>query len=231
MVADEKEVAKMESQLETAAISIPIHSIYGDLTVPKHATALVIFAHARANSRHSPRNKLVARILNDRGIATLLVDLLTPEEDLIDQRTWYYRFDIPLLADRLMGATDWVRQQQRLSGFSRGYFGATTGAAAALVAAGKRTDLISAIVSVEGRPDLAKEYLQKVIAPTLLTVGEYDFEAIRLNRVAAQAIRAPTSLKIVPGAMHLFEEQGALERMAVLARTWFEKKLVMKHAA
>jgi hypothetical protein len=197
----------MESQLETAAISIPIHSIHGDLTIPKHATSLVIFAHARANSRHSPRNKFVARILNNSGIATLLVDLLTPEEDLIDERTSYYRFDIPLLADRLIGATDWLKEQQHLSDFRLGYFGTDTGAA--LVVAGKRPDPVSAIVYAGGRPDLAKEYLHKMIAPTLLIVGEYDFEAIRLNRGAAQAIGAPTSLKIVP-ALCIYSKSKAL---------------------
>src|SRR5262249_36738564 len=156
---------------------------------------------------------------------------LTLEEEAVDIRTAEYRFDIGLLADRLVAATDWTRQDTKLSNSALGYFGASTGAAAALVAAAKRADRIQGVVLRGGRPDLAQDALEKVAAPTLLIVGEFDRDVIELNQYAAMAMRAPTEIRIVPGATHLFEEPGALEAVASLAREWFEKNLIQRQAA
>jgi pimeloyl-ACP methyl ester carboxylesterase len=164
-------------------------------------------------------------VLNSGGIATLLVDLLTPEEEPAGLVSSDLRFDISLLADRLVAATDWARQHRYLSGVRLGYFGASTGTAAALVAAARRPDVVSAIVSRGGRPDLASRYFGKVIAPTLLIVGEFDYEVLLLNREALRKI-PHVKLEIVPRATHLFEEKGALEQVAFLARGWFENKLI-----
>lgn len=223
----------MKHSSESTAVSIPIgeHIIKGDLTIPGDSRAVVIFAHGSGSSRHSPRNKYVAEILNNGAMATLLIDLLTPDEEVVDERTAHLRFDITLLADRLVTATDWAGQHPSLSAMRVGYFGASTGAAAALVAAARRPDIIAAIVSRGGRPDLAGDDLGKVDVSTLLIVGEYDREVIELNRKAAKAMHAPTEIKIVPRATHLFEEKGALEQVASLARTWFEEKLIGKQAA
>ena len=223
----------MEDRNLPLAVSIPVgrYSIQGDLTIPRGSVAAVIFAHGSGSSRHSPRNKYVAETLNERGLSTLLIDLLTTEEEAIDNQTAELRFNIPILADRLVAATDWVRQQRNLSTLRLGYFGASTGAAAALVAAAQRPDVIDAVVSRGGRPDLAGDYLAEVTAPALLIVGERDTEVIELNRQALKAMRGPTELQIVPYATHLFEEPGALEQVALRARWWFEEKLIHQQAA
>jgi len=217
--------------MRTVSIPVGQHRIEGDLILPENAKAAVTFVHGSGSSGHSPRNKYVDEVLNRAGLATLLIDLLTPEEELVDIRTAEYRFNIDLLADRLIAATDWSAKDPRLSSLSIGYFGASTGAAAALVAAAKRPERISAVVSRGGRPDLARDYLDKITAPTLLIVGEFDRDVIALNRTAASAMRASNIIRIVPGATHLFEEEGALEEVAALAREWFEKNLVHRQAA
>jgi pimeloyl-ACP methyl ester carboxylesterase len=208
-------------------VRIPIEEITleGDLALPSPLQGLVLFAHGSGSSRHSPRNRLVAGALQDFGLATLLFDLLTPEEEAIDLRTAHLRFDIELLAGRLVGATDWVGRHAALRHVSIGYFGASTGAAAALIAAAQRMDLVGAVVSRGGRPDLADRALADVKAPTLLIVGGADTPVIELNRRALAALRTEARLEIVPGASHLFEEPGALERVAVLARLWFQRHL------
>jgi predicted alpha/beta-hydrolase family hydrolase len=218
---------------ESSAVSIPIgvQTILGDLTLPTAAHAVVLFAHGSGSSRHSPRNKFVAEMLNRGGLATLLIDLLTAEEERVDIRTADYRFDIPLLAGRLVAATDWAADVPSLSGLAAGYFGASTGAAAALVAAAKRPQRIGAVVSRGGRPDLATEWLEKVAAPTLLIVGAFDRDVVTLNQAAASAMRAPTEIRIVQAATHLFEEAGALEEVALLASQWFQTHLIHEHAA
>lgn len=216
---------------QTVSIAIGLDKIHGDLVVPKNARGIVIFAHGSGSSRHSPRNKYVAQVLNDGGIATLLIDLLTPDEEVVDLRTSHLRFDIPLLSDRLISATHWLAQYEDLLRAPLGYFGASTGAAAALVAAAKRSDVVSAVVSRGGRPDLADQWLSKVRAPTLLIVGEYDDVVIELNRKAAAEMRAETRIEIVPRATHLFAEKGALEQVASLARSWFLEKLAGQKAA
>jgi pimeloyl-ACP methyl ester carboxylesterase len=219
--------------LEMIKVTIPAGQgvIEGDLRLPENAKGIVIFAHGSGSSRHSPRNKYVAEVLNRAALATLLIDLLTAEEELVDIRTAEHRFNIDLLADRLIAATDWSEKDARLSNMPIGYFGASTGAAAALVAAAKRPERISAVVSRGGRPDLAQDHLGNVTAPTLLIVGEFDRDVIEMNRAAAGAMRAPNEIQIVPGATHLFEEEGALEKVAALAREWFEEKLIHRRAA
>jgi putative phosphoribosyl transferase len=223
----------MKQVSSSSRVSIPAgeYAIQGDLTLPADAKGVVIFAHGSGSSRHSPRNKYVAEVLNRGGLATLLIDLLTAEEELVDMRTAEYRFDIPLLADRLLAATDWAATVASLSDLAVGYFGASTGAAAALVAAAKRPQRIGAIVSRGGRPDLAEEWIEKVESPTSLIVGQFDRDVSALNRKAAQAMFAPTEIRIVRGATHLFEEEGALEEVASLAREWFQKYLIQRQAA
>ena len=206
-------------------ISIGTLTLEGNLTVPLDACGLVLFAHGSGSSRFSPRNNQVARFLNDAGLATLLFDLLTAEEDIIDQQTRELRFNIPLLADRLVCATDWLLEQANLQQFSFGYFGSSTGAAAALIAASKRPEVIKAVVSRGGRPDLAADFLAKVQSPTLLLVGELDDVVITLNREAQAQMQAETNLEIVPGATHLFEEPGTLEEVMELASEWFKQYL------
>jgi putative phosphoribosyl transferase len=223
----------MKHHSESTTVSIPVDrfAVQSDLTLPPDANGLVIFAHGSGSSRHSPRNKYVAEILNQGGLATLLIDLLTPQEELVDIGTAEYRFNIDLLADRLVIATDWAVNDPKLSSLAPGYFGASTGAAAALVAAAKRPERIAAVVSRGGRPDLARSALGEVTAPTLLLVGEFDRDVIGLNQQAAKAMRAPTEIRIIPGATHLFEEEGALEEVASLARKWFEEKLIGRRVA
>jgi putative phosphoribosyl transferase len=193
----------------------------GNLTVPQGSIALVLFAHGSGSSRHSPRNQFVARMLNDAGLATLLFDLLTREEEQIDARTAALRFDIALLAQRLIHATRWADQQKRTVALPIGYFGSSTGGGAALVAAAELPDKIYAVVSRGGRPDLAGEALPNVRVPTLLVVGGEDRVVIGLNEEARRRISCEVKLEIVPGATHLFDEPGALERVAQLASDWF----------
>ncbi|HJR42136.1 MAG TPA: dienelactone hydrolase family protein [Gemmatimonadaceae bacterium] len=201
-------------------------NLEGSLAVPESATGLVIFVHGSGSSRQSPRNTLVARELEQAGLATLLVDLLTPEEAEADARTGHLRFDIDLLAERVGAVTDWLATAPEAASLGIGYFGASTGAAAALQAASTRGDRVKAIVSRGGRPDLALECLPKVRAPTLLIVGEQDVPVLPLNREAYAALKGERELAIVPGAGHLFEEPGALESVARLARKWFERHLI-----
>ena len=195
------------------------------LALPDETKGFVLFAHGSGSGRHSPRNRFVADALNSAGLATLLLDLLTPEEEAIDRRTGELRFDIALLARRLIGATEWVRSQPALSQYCLAYFGASTGAAAALVAAAIVPGEIFAVVSRGGRPDLAGQYLARVHAPTLLIVGGNDREVLALNRRASARMTADRQIVVVPGATHLFEEPGALEEVARLSRYWFVQHL------
>jgi putative phosphoribosyl transferase len=199
-------------------------TLVGDLARPARARGLVLFAHGSGSSRHSPRNREVARVLRETGLATLLIDLLTRREETEDATTGHLRFDISLLARRLSTATDWVRAEGSTAGLPVGYFGASTGGGAALVAAAERTDVF-AVVSRGGRPDLAGDALPRVAAPTLLIVGGDDVPVIAMNRAAAADMRAEVRLEIVPGASHLFQEPGALEQVAALAARWFEDHL------
>ena len=193
----------------------------GNLTIVAQTKGLVLFAHGSGSSRHSPRNQFVARTLNDAGLATLLFDLLTSEEESVDVYTREHRFDIGLLAERLVYATKWAKQQKQTKDFRIGYFGSSTGGGAALVAAAELPDDIGAVVSRGGRPDLAGDALPKVEAPTLLIVGGDDHVVIELNEQARAQMKCECKIEIVPGATHLFEEPGALERVAKLAAEWF----------
>lgn len=197
----------------------------GNLLIPDGASGLILFAHGSGSSRHSPRNQFVARTLNETGLATLLFDLLTPEEEAIDMQTREHRFDIHLLAERLVYATKWAKQEDQISNLRIGYFGSSTGGAAALVAAVDVQNEIGAVVSRGGRPDLAGDALPKVQAPTMLIVGGNDDIVIELNEQARDRMRCEVKLEIVPGATHLFEEPGALEKVARLASEWFVKHL------
>jgi dienelactone hydrolase len=198
----------------------------GDLSIPEEARGLVVFAHGSGSSRHSSRNRFVAGALREAGLATLLMDLLTAQEEAIDVRTAHLRFDIGLLAGRVVGATDWLRSRPEVRPLSIGYFGASTGAAAALMAAAELPEVVGAVVSRGGRPDLAGSALPRVQVPTLLIVGGNDVPVIGLNRQAlAQLGAADKQLVIVPGATHLFEEPGTLEEVARLAAHWFTRHL------
>jgi putative phosphoribosyl transferase len=196
-------------------------ALSGDLTIPENAVSLVLFAHGSGSSRHSPRNQFVARTLNRSGLGTLLFDLLTPEEEALDLYTREHRFNIGLLAERLVHATNWARQQDQTRDLRIGYFGSSTGGAAALVAAAQLPQETGAVVSRGGRPDLAGDALPKVHAPTLLIVGGNDHIVIELNAMARDQMRCEVKLVIIPGATHLFEEPGALEKVAKLASEWF----------
>jgi putative phosphoribosyl transferase len=200
-------------------------TLEGNLSLPEGTRGVVLLAHGSGSSRHSSRNRYVARLLNEAKLATLLVDLLTAEEEAVDLRTAHLRFDIGLLAERLVGATDWLTRHPDTRHLRIGYFGASTGAAAALVAAAERPDAVGAVVSRGGRPDLAGPALPLVRAPTLLIVGGNDFQVIELNRAAFEQLRCEKQLVIVPGATHLFEEPGALDEVARPAREWFERHL------
>lgn len=215
------------SDATETAIRIPIgdDTLQGDVTIPKAATGLVVFAHGSGSSRHSPRNQYVARLLERRHLATLLIDLLTSEEDSVDEFTGQYRFNIPMLAKRLVAIVDWLKASNMTSTLSIGLFGASTGAGAALIAASERIGAVAAVVSRGGRPDLAGASLPRVQAPTLLIVGGADVEVIRMNRDAMMQMRCPVTLEIVPGATHLFEEPGTLERVADLTGDWFVRHL------
>jgi putative phosphoribosyl transferase len=204
-------------------VSVPADTIglEGSLVVPEGARGVVLFAHGSGSSRHSPRNRFVARTLQDAGLATLLIDLLTREEEVVDARTAHLRFDIGLLAGRLVAATDWLGEHPATRDLRVGYFGASTGGGAALVAAAERPDVVGAVVSRGGRPDLAGSALARVRAPTLLIVGGHDYPVIEMNREALAQLPGEKQLVIVPGATHLFEEPGALEEVARLAADWF----------
>ena len=197
----------------------------GDLAVPASALGLVLFAHGTGSSRHSRRNQAVAAALRDRGLATLLLDLLTKGEEAVDLFSGELRFDIDLLADRVVTATVWAAEQAPTRALPVGYFGASTGAAAALVAAARQPTRVAAVVSRGGRPDLAEPWLADVAAPTLLIVGERDETVIELNQLAYDKLCVERRLEIVPGATHLFEEPGALEHVARLAGDWFTRHL------
>jgi putative phosphoribosyl transferase len=198
----------------------------GDLTVPASARGLVVFAHGSGSGRHSPRNRYVAEALNRAGLATLLLDLLTPAEEEEDLRTRRLRFDVGLLGDRVVAAVDWAGARDGLAELAVGAFGASTGAAAALIAGAQRPERVGAVVSRGGRPDLAGDALELVRAPTLLIVGDRDVAVIGMNREAMARMRAPVEIELVPGAGHLFEEPGALERVAELAADWLGRHLV-----
>jgi putative phosphoribosyl transferase len=207
------------------AISVPGARLLGDLTVPVEPLGVVVFAHGSGSSRLSPRNRAVAQVLVDAGLATLLMDLLTAEEEAVDLRTRHLRFDIELLGGRVVATVDWLASDPTAGDLPVGTFGASTGAAAALIAAAERPERVRAVVSRGGRPDLAGEALRRVTAPTLMIVGGRDPEVIELNRQAQALLAGESRLEIVPGATHLFEESGTLERVADLARAWFLRHL------
>jgi len=215
--------------MEKKEILIPIPerktAIKGDLTVSSDAKGIVLFAHGSGSGRFSPRNQYVAKMFNQKAIATLLIDLLTEEEEKIDALTGEYRFDIDLLSRRLMAATRWLKQNATTRKLPLGYFGASTGAAAALVAAAQLPDDVKAVVSRGGRPDLAMEYLPRVRAPTLFIVGGKDTQVLELNRKAMEKLTAEKRLEIVPGASHLFEEPGKLDEVVRPSIDWFVAKL------
>lgn len=208
-------------------VQIPLGpvTLEGNLAVPVGAQGVVLFAHGSGSGRHSPRNRFVAQALRAGGLATLLIDLLTAEEERVDMRTARLRFDIGLLAGRLVGATDWLQQHPDTTRLRVGFFGASTGGGAALVAAAQRPGAVGAAVSRGGRPDLAGPALPHVQAPTLLIVGGNDGPVIAMNQEALAQMRCEKRLEIVPGASHLFEEPGALEQVAHLARDWFSHYL------
>lgn len=210
-------------------LQIPVGDVTldGNLYLPDRAAGLVVFVHGSGSSRMSPRNQYVAGELQASGLATLLFDLLTSDEEEVDLRTRHLRFDIGLLARRTIGAADWINRQRFAQGLKLGFFGASTGAAAALIAAAERPEITGAVVSRGGRPDLATGFLQRISAPTLLIVGQMDQPVIELNEQALAQIPEETETKmvIVPGATHLFEEPGALEYVARLATDWFTQYL------
>jgi putative phosphoribosyl transferase len=213
----------IEAQIQAGRAVLP-----GNLHLPEGAGALVLFAHGSGSSRHSPRNQFVARTLNDAGLGTLLFDLLTQEEEAFDMQTREHRFNINLLAERLVHATKWAKQQPQTRDLRIGYFGSSTGGAAALVAAVDVPQDVGAVVSRGGRPDLAGEALPKVQAPTLLIVGGNDDIVIELNEQARDRMHCEVKLEIIPGATHLFEEPGTLEKVAKLASDWFSLHLIRK---
>jgi dienelactone hydrolase len=224
--AQSQPAAEREVRVPTAGLELE-----GHLTVPNGAHGVVLFAHGSGSSRHSPRNQYVARVLRQAGLGTLLIDLLTADEESVDQYTRHLRFDIELLTLRLIGATDRLRQQPLTYELPIGYFGASTGAGAALMAAAERPDVVRAVVSRGGRPDLAGPALMRVHAPTLLIVGGADTPVIDLNERALQLLEGEKELRIVPRATHLFEEPGALEEVARLAADWFARHMAPAHAA
>lgn len=209
------------------AMRVQAAGLEGELSVPAAATGAVIFAHGSGSSRLSPRNRYVADILNEGGLATLLIDLLNADEHAVDLETAQLRFDIPFLAKRLVAITQWLSEQPPMAGLKIGYFGASTGAGAALVAAAELPNLIHAVVSRGGRIDLAGAALARVEAPTLASVGSADPIVLELNRKTPARMHCRKQLEIVPGAGHLFEEPGALEQVAKLARDWFLRSLTV----
>lgn len=217
----------MEGKGEERVVRVAVGAVTleGNMVAPPGARGVVLFAHGSGSSRHSPRNRYVAGVLQEAGLATLLVDLLTQQEEQVDVRTAHLRFDIGMLAERLAGATDWLAQQPETANLRVGYFGASTGGGAALVAAAERPEAVAAVVSRGGRPDLAGPALPRVSAPTLLLVGGNDPIVIELNEQAKALMRGEVQLTIVPGASHLFEELGTLEEVARLACDWFLRYL------
>ncbi len=207
-------------RLEMAGVALN-----GDLSLAADAVGLVVFAHGSGSSRHSSRNRAVAKVFQHAGLGTLLLDLLTEREERADDSTAEFRFDIPLLADRVVGAIDWAQTNAATSSLVVGLFGASTGAAAALIAAGKRPAIVRAVVSRGGRVDLAEAWLDVVSAPALLIVGERDDVVVQLNREVFERLKGPKDLQIIPGATHLFEEPTALDQVAHLARDWFVRHL------
>ena len=213
--------------LKTTAIRIPAGGVLlnADMALPARAEAIIAFAHGSGSGRHSIRNRYVAETLNGYGFATLLADLLTEEEEIIDLRTRQLRFDIPMLADRLVDIAAWLQSEPQMRHLKIGWFGASTGAGAALIAAARRPENIIAVVSRGGRPDLAGDHLSEVMAPVLLIVGENDPQVLDLNKQALARLNVPSKLEIVPNATHLFEEPGTLEAAALLAAQWFQAHL------
>jgi len=218
----------LECEVQVRADSVILE---GSLMVPRGTRGVVLFAHGSGSGRHSPRNRFVAHALQEAGLATLLVDLLTAEEEAVDAFTLHLRFDIGLLAERLVRATDWLAEAPATRGLKVGYFGASTGGGAALVAAAERPDAVGAVVSRGGRPDLAGPVLPRVKAPTLLIVGGNDEPVIGMNEEALAQLRCEKRLEIVPGASHLFEEPGTLDRVAALAGRWFRDHLASDEAS
>lgn len=225
-------IDEIMTNVQKESVRIPLNestTLSGDFTMPNDARGIVLFAHGSGSGRHSPRNKYVASVLQQANLGTLLFDLLTEKEEIIDEQTGHLRFDIVLLANRLVGAADWLLQRFDVSDGDNlpgiGYFGASTGAAAALVAAAKRPDVVKSIVSRGGRPDLANDYLSQIRAPTLLLIGENDEPVIEMNQKAYNKLTLlkadEKSIVIIPGATHLFEEPGKLEQVAELAAGWF----------
>jgi putative phosphoribosyl transferase len=223
-----------KTQPREVAIQVEGVTVHGDLALVPGATGLVLFVHGSGSSRFSSRNRAVARDLRSGGLSTLLFDLLSEDEERVDEYTRELRFDIPLLTGRVIGVTEWLREQPETQNLGVGYFGASTGAAAALQAAAhfaERPGIVKAVVSRGGRPDLALDFLPRVTAPTLLIVGGEDHVVIGMNRRAFHALTAPKELRIVPGATHLFEEPGTLEEVSRLARDWFQRYLGSAPAA
>ena len=216
----------MKTKEELVKIPAGKVTLEGNLIVPKDVKGIVLFAHGSGSSRFSPRNRYVAEVLQKARLATLLMDLLTQEEEEIDMQTGHLRFDIEFLAKRLINAMGWLKKNTKTKNLTKGYFGSSTGAGAALIAAAKHPNDVDAIVSRGGRPDLAMQYLSKVKAPTLLIVGGDDLPVIEMNKEAMEKLHA-VKLKIVPGATHLFEESGTLEEVARLAADWF--MLYLRH--
>ncbi len=224
-------MAQSADTTETTGVRVPVadQTLQGDLTIPPGAFGIVLFAHGSGSSRFSRRNQFVARTLERHGLATLLIDLLTPHEEAIDERSAQYRFDIPMLASRLVAIVEWLKQQPRTASLPIGLFGASTGGGAALIAAAERPADISTVVSRGGRPDLAGSALPRVKAPTLLIVGSLDTPVISMNRDAMRQMTAHVTLDVVPGASHLFEEPGTLEQVAALAAGWFDHYMKASH--
>lgn len=215
------------SEIREKDVTIQIGSIelYGTLTLPAHARGIVAFAHGSGSSRHSPRNRYVAEVMQNAGLGTLLFDLLTLEEEAEDQYTRQFRFDIALLAGRLVETARWLRSQPRTSDLNIGFFGSSTGGGAALVAAAELGEIVGAVVSRGGRPDLAGDALSRVKSPVLLLVGGFDDVVIKLNELAYAQLNCEKQLTVIPGATHLFEERGKLEEVAALAADWFTRHL------
>src|SRR5690349_20175660 len=210
---------------ETKAVRIPSGAVWlnADLIIPPEARAIVVFAHGSGSGRHSPRNRYVAETLNHYKFATLLADLLTEEEEIVDIRTRHLRFDIPMLANRLIDIAAWLQDAPQTKQLKIGWFGASTGAGAALIAAARHPENTMAVVSRGGRPDLAGDYLPDVAAPVLLIVGGNDSQVLELNELALARLNVRSRLEVVPDATHLFEEPGALERVAQVAAKWFQQ--------